>query len=115
MPQRSVCKAWQITGFGEVPVQLIQALPYLLTVVSGRIHRQGRGTSGLGPSLLRRSAEAFAGFDSDMAITVWVKVVGFSDAERHSLNTIFRVSRADGPNYVLWKPEDAAVTQCGGD
>jgi hypothetical protein len=43
-----------------------------------------------------------------MAITVWVKVVGFSDAERHSLNTIFRVSRSDGPNYVLWKPEDAA-------
>jgi len=43
-----------------------------------------------------------------MAITVWVKVVGFSDAERHSLNTIFRVSRPDGPNYVLWTPEDAA-------
>ncbi len=43
-----------------------------------------------------------------MAITVWVKVVGFSDAERHSLNTIFRVSRTDGPNYVLWKPDDAA-------
>nr|WP_315465254.1 hypothetical protein [uncultured Rhodoferax sp.] len=43
-----------------------------------------------------------------MAITVWVKVVGFSDAERHSLNTIFRVSRPDGPNYVLWNPEDVA-------
>ncbi|WP_138515502.1 hypothetical protein [Rhodoferax bucti] len=43
-----------------------------------------------------------------MAITVWVKVVGFSDAERHSLNTIFRVSRPDGPNYVLWTPDDAA-------
>lgn len=42
-----------------------------------------------------------------MGITVWVKVVGFSDAERHSLNTIFRVSRTDGPNYVLWTPEDA--------
>jgi hypothetical protein len=42
-----------------------------------------------------------------MGITVWVKVVGFSDAERHSLNTIFRVSRADGPNYVLWTPDDA--------
>ena len=43
-----------------------------------------------------------------MAITVWVKVVGFSDAERHSLNTIFRVSRPDGPNYVLWTLDDAA-------
>lgn len=42
-----------------------------------------------------------------MGITVWVKVVGFTDAERHSLNTIFRVSRADGPNYVLWSAEDA--------
>lgn len=43
-----------------------------------------------------------------MGITVWVKVVGFSDAERHSLNTIFRVSRPDGPNYVLWTPDEAA-------
>lgn len=43
-----------------------------------------------------------------MAITVRVKVVGFSDAERHSLNTIFRVSRPDGPNYLLWTPDDLA-------
>ena len=41
-----------------------------------------------------------------MAITVWVKVVGFSDAERHTLNTLFRVSRTDGPKYVLWTPLD---------
>lgn len=43
-----------------------------------------------------------------MGITVRVKVVGFSDAERHSLNTLFRVSRADGPNYVLWTPEESS-------
>lgn len=44
-----------------------------------------------------------------MAITVWVKVVGFSDVERHSLNTIFRISRPDGPNYLLWTPDDAGA------
>jgi CheY-like chemotaxis protein len=46
-----------------------------------------------------------------MSFTVWVKVVGFSDVERHSLNTIFRLSGRDGPNYQLWSPDIAAPAQ----
>lgn len=37
-----------------------------------------------------------------MASVVWVKVVGFNDAERHSLNTLFRLSERMLPSYVLW-------------
>lgn len=37
--------------------------------------------------------------------TVMVKVVGFSDTERHSLNTIFRLSSRRDPSYVLWTSE----------
>lgn len=40
-----------------------------------------------------------------MAAVVWVKVVGFSDTERHSLNTLFRVSEGAFPTYALWNPE----------
>jgi len=44
-----------------------------------------------------------------MAGTTWVQVVGFSDAERHTINTVFRVSSTSPTNYALWKPELAAV------
>jgi hypothetical protein len=40
-----------------------------------------------------------------MASPTWVKVVGFSDAERHSLNTMFRLSEHLTPAYMLWTPE----------
>lgn len=40
-----------------------------------------------------------------MAASTWVKVVGFSDVERHSLNTLFRLSERLAPSYVLWTPE----------
>ena len=40
-----------------------------------------------------------------MATPTWVKVVGFDDAERHSLNTLFRLSERMSPSYVLWAPE----------
>ncbi len=44
-----------------------------------------------------------------MGTTVFVKVVGFRDVERHALNTVFRLS-AEGPTcYALWTPE-APVT-----
>jgi hypothetical protein len=46
-----------------------------------------------------------------MASTVWVKVVGFSDVERHSLNTLFRLSVRDGLQYSLWSPESPASPQ----
>jgi CheY-like chemotaxis protein len=40
-----------------------------------------------------------------MAASTWVKVVGFSDVERHSLNTLFRLSERLAPSYALWTPE----------
>lgn len=40
-----------------------------------------------------------------MAAVVWVKVVGFTDVERHSLNTLFRLSERMVPSYVLWTRE----------
>jgi hypothetical protein len=44
-----------------------------------------------------------------MAAVVWVKVVGFSDTERHSLNTLFRLSEGAFPAYALWTPETQAA------
>lgn len=40
-----------------------------------------------------------------MAHTVAVQVVGFSDVERHSLNTLFRLSERQSAAYTLWSPE----------
>jgi len=40
-----------------------------------------------------------------MSSTVMVKVVGFSDVERHSLNTLFRLSTRRDPSYTLWHEE----------
>jgi hypothetical protein len=40
-----------------------------------------------------------------MSTTVWVKVVGFGDGERHSLKTLFSLSGNGGPQYALWSPE----------
>jgi CheY-like chemotaxis protein len=41
---------------------------------------------------------------------VFVKVLGFTDVERHALNTVFRLSEESDPAYALWTPEapDAA-------
>lgn len=46
-----------------------------------------------------------------MASTVLIKVVGFSDVERHSLNTLFRLSGREGPHYSLWTTESAGPAQ----
>lgn len=40
-----------------------------------------------------------------MASNICVKVVGFSETERHSLNTLFRLSEGGGLTYALWTPE----------
>ena len=37
-----------------------------------------------------------------MSSSIWVKVVGFSAVERHSLNTLFRLSVRQTPAYRLW-------------
>ena len=40
-----------------------------------------------------------------MGSTVFVKVVGFRDVERHALNTLFRLSMERPTSYALWTPE----------
>lgn len=37
-----------------------------------------------------------------MSSSIWVKVVGFNAVERHSLNTLFRLSVRQTPAYRLW-------------
>lgn len=43
-----------------------------------------------------------------MSSNIWVKVVGFSAVERHSLNTLFRLSVRQTPTYCLWTPDLSA-------
>lgn len=43
-----------------------------------------------------------------MTTSVMVRVMGFSDVERHSLNTLFRLSTRQIPSYQLWMPDSAA-------
>ena len=40
-----------------------------------------------------------------MPSTVFVKVVGFRDVERHALNTVFRLSQGRPMSYFLWTPD----------
>lgn len=40
-----------------------------------------------------------------MAQRVFIKVVGFTDEERHALNTVFRLSEQCRTMYQLWTPE----------
>jgi CheY-like chemotaxis protein len=40
-----------------------------------------------------------------MAQRIFVKVVGFSDEERHALNTVFRLSEQCRTMYQLWAPD----------
>lgn len=40
-----------------------------------------------------------------MGPSVYVKVVGFADIERHALNTLFRLSTGRPISYGLWTPE----------
>jgi CheY-like chemotaxis protein len=42
-----------------------------------------------------------------MAQRFFIKVVGFSDEERHALNTVFRLSEQCSTMYQLWTPEVA--------
>ncbi len=49
---------------------------------------------------------------------IFVKVSGFTDAERHALNTVFRLSEGRSTVYALWTalaPEPAAVALIDGD
>lgn len=44
-----------------------------------------------------------------MGSTVFVKVVGFRDVERHALNTLFRLSAERSTCYALWTPESPVL------
>ncbi|MDB5955912.1 MAG: response regulator [Ramlibacter sp.] len=56
--------------------------------------RQGRG-SGLAQRIY------------SMADRIYIKVVGFSEEERHALNTVFRLSEQCRTTYQLWTPAAA--------
>ncbi len=43
-----------------------------------------------------------------MSSSIWIKVVGFSAIERHSLNTLFRLSVRQTPAYCLWSQDAPA-------
>src|SRR4051812_45096822 len=42
-----------------------------------------------------------------MAQKIYVRVIGFSDEERHTLNTVFRLSEQGRTAYQLWSPTAA--------
>jgi CheY-like chemotaxis protein len=42
-----------------------------------------------------------------MGQKVYVRVIGFSDEERHTLNTVFRLSEQSRTSYQLWSPTAA--------
>ncbi|WBY02159.1 response regulator [Ramlibacter tataouinensis] len=42
---------------------------------------------------------------------VFVKVLGFSDVERHALNTLFRLSEERDTGYALWSPDYGVAAQ----
>src|SRR4051794_31739469 len=42
-----------------------------------------------------------------MAQRIYIKVVGFSEEERHALNTVFRLSEQCRTTYQLWTPAAA--------
>jgi len=49
---------------------------------------------------------------------IFVKVFGFDDAERHALNTVFRLSETRSISYALWTaaaPDDADLALIDGD
>lgn len=49
---------------------------------------------------------------------IFVKVFGFSDVERHALNTVFRLSESRAVGYALWNedaPEKARIALIDGD
>ena len=48
-----------------------------------------------------------------MVPLVFVKVVGFTDVERHALNTVFRLSREREVSYTLWTPEAPLAPHLG--
>jgi CheY-like chemotaxis protein len=48
-----------------------------------------------------------------MAQRIFVKVVGFSDEERHALNTVFRLSEQCQTMYQHWSPESPEAAQLG--
>ena len=54
----------------------------------------------------------------DTVKRIFVKVYGFSDLERHALNTGFRLSAQRAVSYALWSPDsqqDASVVLLDGD
>ena len=49
--------------------------------------------------------------DNQAAKRVFVKVFGFTDAERHALRTAFALSTASHKTYAMWSPEAGQAAQ----
>jgi len=58
---------------------------------------------GMAPDLHNQLADARQ--QGAMAQRVFIKVVGFTDEERHALNTVFRLSEQCRTMYQLWTPD----------
>ncbi len=46
---------------------------------------------------------------ASVAFHIWVKVIGFSDTERNSLNTLFRLSATNDTTYQLWSTQSSSA------
>ena len=57
---------------------------------------------------MARPAQFYRRMNTSRSSSVWVKVVGFSAVERHSLNTLFRLSVRQTSAYCLWTADAPA-------
>ncbi|MGY8903317.1 MAG: response regulator [Burkholderiales bacterium] len=46
-----------------------------------------------------------------MGQPVFIKVLGFSDVERHAINSVLRLSQEQAVSYVLWQPGSGPAAQ----
>ena len=100
----------EILGIGEVPVQAIQALPYILTVrAARRLHRQGGRPQGRRRRPTPRSAERMPHARSDAELFAAAEAIR---AKAYAPYSNFQVGTAiladDGKIYVGCNVENAA-------
>lgn len=76
------------------------------------MHQQGSGAAAVSAGTLDKAGATSWGRLSrnennaaGMAQRIFIKVVGFSEEERHALNTVFRLSEQCRTMYQLWTPE----------
>lgn len=68
-------------------------------------HRRGSAADVSGIPDKAESRQSQEGHRKDMAQRIFIQVLGFSEEERHALNTVFRLSEQCLTMYQLWTPE----------